>query len=108
MFQKKKYDRPADLNIKNRIMTVEFLLKYRCMGFFLKNDRKHLPAFSNNNELQTSKCNQNARTGKIYPTLKSNSEFLDKTLMLQAMKLYNDVLYKQRQELDKLKTTKVF
>ena len=57
------------------------------MVFFLKYVRKQLPAFSNNNELQTSKCNQNARTGKLYPTMKSNSDFLDKSLILQAMKL---------------------
>ena len=57
------------------------------MVFFLKYVRKQLPAFSNNNELQTSKCNQNAITGKLYPTMKSNSDFLDKSLILQAMKL---------------------
>ena len=85
---KKKYDRSADLE-NAIIMPVEFL-KYRFMVFFLNYVRKHLPALSNSNELQTSRCNQNARTGKIYPTMKSNSEFLDKSLMLQAMKLYNE------------------
>ena len=65
-------------------------------------------AFSNNNELQTSNCKQNARTGKIYPAMKSNSEFLDKSLMLQAMKLYNEVPYEQRQKIDKVKNIKRF
>ena len=64
-FKRKKYDRSTDLKIKNRIMPVEFLLKYRRMVFFLKYVRKQLPAFSNNNELQTSNCKQNARTGII-------------------------------------------
>ena len=76
------------------------------MVFFLKYVRKQLPTFSNNNELQTSNCKQNARTGKIYPAMKSNSDFLDKSLMLQAMKLYNDVPYAQRQKLDKVKNIK--
>ena len=98
MFQKKKYDHSTDLKIKNRIVPVEFLLKCRCMVFFLKYVRKQLTAFSNNNVLQTSNCNQNARTGKIYLALKINSEFLDKSLMLQAMKLYIDVPYEQRQK----------
>ena len=84
-------------------MPVDFLLKYRCMVVFLKFVNYHLPAFSNNNELQTFKCNQNARTGKICPTMKNNSEFLDKSMMLQAMKLYNEVPYEQRQKLDKVK-----
>ena len=53
-FKRKKLDRSTDLQIINRIMPVEFLLKYRCMVFFLKSVRKQLPAFSNNNELQTS------------------------------------------------------
>ena len=92
----------ARLIVKNRIMPSEFLLKYRCMVFCLIYVRKQLPVFSNNNERQTSKCNQNARTGKIYPTMKRNSEFLD-ILMLQAMKLYNEVPYEQRQKLDKIK-----
>ena len=83
-------------------MPVEFLLKYRCMVFFLKYVRKQLPAFSNNNVLQTSNYKQNARTGKIYPAMKSNSEFLDKSLMLQAMILYNEFPYEQRQKLDKV------
>ena len=74
----------------------------------MKYVRKQLPAFSNKNELQTSNCKQNARTGKIYPALKSNSEFLDKSLMLQAMKLYNEVPYEQRQKLDKVKNIKGF
>ena len=82
-------------------MPVEPLLNYRCIVFFLKYIWKQKPAFSNNNELQTSKCNQNSRTGKVFPTVKSNSEFLDKSLMLQAMKLYNEVSYEQRQKLDK-------
>ena len=107
-FKRKKFDRSTDLKIKNRIMPVEFLLKNRCMVFFKKYVRKQLPAFSNNNELQTSNCKQNARTGKIYPALKSNSEFLDKSLMLQAMKLYNEVPYEQRQKLDKVKNIKGF
>ena len=89
-------------------MPVEFLLKYRCMVFFLKYVRKQLPAFSNNNVLQTSNCKQNARTGEIYPAMKSNSEFLDKSLMLQAMKLYNEFPYEQRQKLDKVKNIKFF
>ena len=72
-------------------------------GFFLKYVRKELPAYSNSNVLQTSNCNQNARTGKIYPATKSNPEFLDKSLMLQAKKLYNEVPYEQRQKLDKVK-----
>ena len=107
-FKRKKFDRSTDLKIKNRIMPVEFLLKYRCMVFFMKYVRKQLSAFSNNNELQTSNCMQNARTGKIYPAMKSNSEFLDKSLMLQAMKLYNEVPYEQRQKLDKVKNIKGF
>ena len=102
-----KYDHSTDLKIKNRIMLVEFL-KYRCMIFSLKYVRKQLPAFSNNNELQPSKCNQNPRTGKIYPTMKRNSEFLDKSLMLQAMKMYNEVPYEQRQKLDMVKNIKGF
>ena len=65
-------------------------------GIFLKYVRKQLPAFSNNNELQTSKCNQSARTGKIYPTMKNNSAFHDKSLMLQAMKLKNEIPYEQK------------
>ena len=89
-------------------MPVEFLLKYQFMVFFLKNIRKRLPALSSNNVLQTSNCNQNARTGKIYPAVKSNSEFLDKSLMLQAMKLYNEVQCEQRQELDKVENVKGF
>ena len=107
-FKRKKYDRSTDLKIKNRIMPVEFLLKYRCMVFFLKYVRKQLPAFSNNNVLHTSNCKQNARRGKIYPAMKSNSEFLDKSLMLQAMKLYNEFPYEQRQKLDKVKNIKGF
>ena len=89
-------------------MPVEFLLKYRFMVFFLKNVRKRLQALSSNNVLQTSNCNKNARTGKFYPAVKSNSEFLDKSLMLQAMKLYNEVQYEQRQELDKVENVKGF
>ena len=113
MFQKKKYDRLTDLRIQNKIMSVEFLLKYRCMVFFSKYNRKQLPAFSNNNKLQTSKCNQNARTEifrlyRIYPTMKSNSEILDKSLMLQAMKLHNEVPHEQRQKLDKFENIKGF
>ena len=77
-------------------------------GIFLKYVRKQLPAFSNNNVLQTSNCKQNARTGKIYPAMKSNSEFLDKSLMLQAMKLYNEFPYEQRKKLDKVKNIKGF
>ena len=45
---------------------------------------------------------------KIYPAMKSISEFLDKSLMLQAMKLYNEVPYEQRQKLDKVKNIKGF
>ena len=74
----------------------------------MKYVRKQLPAFSNNNELQTPNCKQNARTGKIYPAKKSNSEFLDKSLMLQAVKLYNEVPYEQRQKLDKVKKNQRF
>ena len=107
-FKRKKYDRSTYLKIKNRIMHVEFLLKYRCMVFFLKYVRKQLPAFSNNNVLQTSNFKQKARTGKIYPAMKSNSEFLDKSLMLQAIKLYNEFPYGQRQKLDKIKNIKGF
>ena len=77
-------------------------------GIFMEYVRKQLPAFSNNHELQTSNCKQNARTGKIYPAIKSNLEFLDKSLMLQAMKLYNEVPYEQRQKLDKVKNIKGF
>ena len=105
-FKRKKYDRSTDLKIKNRFMPVEFLLKYRCMVFFLKYVRKQLTAFRNNNVLQTSNCKQNARTGN--PAMKSNSEFLDKSLMLQAMKLYNDFPYEQRQKLDKVQNIKGF
>ena len=105
---KKKYDCSTDLKIKNRIMPVEFLLKFRCMVFFLKYVRKHLPAFSNNNVLQTSNYKQKARTGKIYPAMKSNLEFLDKSFMLQAMKLYNEFPYEQRQKLSKVKKIKGF
>ena len=76
--------------------------------FFLKYIRKQLPAFSNNNELQTSNCNQIARTGKVYPAVKTNSEFLNKSLILQAMKLYNDVPYELRQKLDKVENIKDF
>ena len=89
-------------------MPVEFFLKYRCTVFFLKYIRKQLPAFSNNNVLQTSNCNQNARTGKVYPALKTNLNFLDKSLILQAMKLYNDVPYELRQKLDKVENIKDF
>ena len=89
-------------------MPLEFLFKYRCLVFFSKYVRKELPAFSNNNELQNSNCNQNERTGKIYPAMKSNSEFLDKSLMLQAMKLYNEVPYESRQKLDMVKSMKIF
>ena len=78
------------------------------MVFFLKYVRKQLPALSNNNVLQTSNCKQNARTGKIYPAIKSNSEFLDKSLMLQAMKLYKEFPYEQRQKLDMVKNIKGF
>ena len=91
VFQKKKVCWLGSFKNKNRIMPVEFLLKYPCMVFFLKNLGKQLPIFSINNELQTSKCNQNARTVKNFPTLKSDSEFFNKSLMLQAMKLYNEV-----------------
>ena len=35
--------------------------------------------------------------------MKNNSEFLDKSSMLQAMKLYNEVPHEQRQKLDKVK-----
>ena len=107
-FKRKKYDCSTDLKLKNRIMPVGFLLKYRCMVFFLKDVTKQLPASSKNNELQISKCNQNARTGKIYPTMKRNSEFIDNSLMLQAIKLYNEVPYEQRQKLDKVKNIKGF
>ena len=108
-FKRKKYDRSTDLKLKNRIMPVEFLLKYRCMVFFLKYVRKQLPAFSNNNVLQSSDCKQNARlVKKIYPAMKSISEFLDKSLMLQAIKLYNEFPYEQRQKLDKVKNIKGF
>ena len=89
-------------------MPVEFFLKYRCMVCFLKYVRKQSPAFINNNELQTSKCNQNARAGKVETTMKSNSEFLHKSLMLQAMKMYNEVPYEQKQKLDKIKNIKSF
>ena len=84
-------------------MSVEFLLKYRCILFFLKYVRKQLPAFSNDNELQTSKCSQNARTEKNYPTMESISEFLDKSLMLQPIKMYNEVPDEQRHKLDTVK-----
>ena len=40
--------------------------------------------------------------------MKNNSEFLDNSLMLQAMKLYNEVPYEQRQKLDKVKNSKGF
>ena len=76
------------------------------MVFFLKYVKKKLQTFSNNNELQTSRCNPNARAGKNYPTMKSNSEFLDKSLI--AMKFYNEVAYEQRQKLDKVKNIKGF
>ena len=94
-FKRKNFNSSTDLKIKNRIMPVEFLLKYRCMVFFSKYVRKELPAFSNNNVLQISNCNQNARTGKKFPAAKSSLKFLDKSLMLQAMKLYNEVPYEQ-------------
>ena len=74
-FKRKEYDSSTDSEIKNRIIPVEFLLKFRCMVFFLKYVRKQLPVFSKNNQLLSSKCSQNARTGKIYPTMKSNPEF---------------------------------
>ena len=89
-------------------MPVEFFLKYRCMEFFLKYARKQLPVFSNNNELEISKCNQNARAGNNYPTMKINSGILDKSLMLQAIKLYNEVPYEQRQKLNKVRNIKGF
>ena len=59
----------------------------------MKYVRKQLPAFSNNNVLQTSHSNQHAGTGKIHLAMKSNLEFLNKSLMLEAMKLYNEVPY---------------
>ena len=89
-------------------MPVEFLLNYRCLLNFVIYVRKEVPAFSNNNVLQTSNCNQNARTGKTYPAMKSNSEIHDKSLMLQAMKLYKEVPYKKRQKLVKVKNIKGF
>ena len=107
-FKRKKYDHSTALKRKNRIMSVEFLLKYRCMVFFLKYVRKNLPVFSNNYVLQTSNCKQNARTGKVYPAMKSNSEFLYKSLMLQATKLYNEFPHERRQKLDKVKNIKGF
>ena len=38
----------------------------------------------------------------------SNSEFLNKSLILQVMKLYNEVPYEQIQRLDKVKNIKGF
>ena len=83
-------------------MPVEILFKYRCMVFGLKYVRKQLSAFINNNELQISKCNQIARTVKVY------EEFLEKSLMLNAIKLYNEVPNEQRQKLDKVKNPRAF
>ena len=69
----------------------------------------------NNNQLlvTTMNCklpivNKMREREKIYPAMKSNLEFLDKSLMLQAMKLYNEVPYEQRQKPDKVKNIKGF
>ena len=40
--------------------------------------------------------------------MKSNSEFLDELLMLQAIKLYNETPYEQRQKLDEVKNINGF
>ena len=63
IFNKRKYDRSADLKLRNKILPVSFLLKYHCSNFFFRLLSNNLPAYKIK-PLSTMRMKQHDRSKK--------------------------------------------
>ena len=63
IFNRRKYDRSTDLKLRNKILPVSFLLKYRCLKYFIRLLSNDLPAYKIE-PLSTMRIKQHDRSKK--------------------------------------------
>ena len=89
IFNRRKYDRSADLKLRNKILPVSFLLKYYCSKYFLRLISNDLPA-----QNWTSLYHENKTTWqvkKITFDIRKNNKFLTDSFIVQAIPIYNSL-----------------
>ena len=63
IYNRRKYDRSTDLKLRNKILPVSFLLKYRCSKYFIRLLSNDLPAYKIE-PLSTMRIKQHDRSKK--------------------------------------------
>ena len=86
----RKYDRSTDLKLRNKILPVSFLLKYRCSKYFIRLLGNDLPAYKIE-PLSTMRIKQHDRSKKVTFDIRKNNKFLTHSFIAQAIPIYNSL-----------------
>ena len=89
IFNRRKYDRSTDLKLRNKILPVSFLLKYRCSKYFIRLLSNDLPAYKIE-PLSTMRIKQHDRSKKVTFDIRKN-KFLTDSFVAQAIPIYNSL-----------------
>ena len=106
-FNRTKFDRTADLKIKHKILSVEYLIKYWVIIYFIKLLKADLPAFDEL-KLATLSAKMNDRTNKLSFGANQKTNIMQNCFSKKAIDRYNDLPLTLRQNITKkraLKTT---
>ena len=106
-FNRTKFDRTTDLKIKHKILTVDYLLKYRLIIYFIKLLKADLPAFDEI-KLATLSAKLNDRTNKLSFEANQKNKYKAKLFFKKGFDWYNDLPFALRRNNPKkraLKTT---
>ena len=90
IFNRRKYDRSTDLKLRNKILPVSFLLKYRCSKYFIRLLSNDLPAYKIE-PLSTMRIKQHDRSKKVTFDIRKNNKFLTDSFIAQAIPIYNSL-----------------
>ena len=90
IFIRRKYDRSTDLKLRNKILPVSFLLKYRCSKYFIRLLSNDLPAYKNE-PLSTMRIKQHDRSKKVTFDIRKINKFLTDSFIAQAIPIYNSM-----------------
>ena len=83
-FNRRKYYRSTDLKLRNKILPVSFLLKYRCSKYIIRLLNNDLPAYKIE-PFSTMRMNQHDRSKKVTFDIRKKNKFLADSFIAQAI-----------------------
>ena len=105
-FNRTKFDMTTDLKIKNKILPVEYLIKYRVSIYFIKLLKADLPAFDEL-KLATLSAKMNDRTNKLSFGANQKTNIMQNCFSKKAIDWYNDLPLTLRRNIPKKRALKI-